>query len=194
MNAQDYSESTEKYIEQVRKKVDEKLDDLNEKVIQKLENTLDKAKASRKECGMSDEKLRILQMIKDRTLTPEEGLDLIQALDMSESSAGTGLAEPVSQSKADDSSEQTQANGKRKPRFLRIKVDDEESNKKVNIRIPIALAKFAGKFIPKHARHEIKEQGVEFDLDEILSQLENSEEGMIEVSEGDNKIVRIYCE
>jgi hypothetical protein len=194
MNAQDYSESTEEYIEQVRKKVDEKLDDLNEKVIQKLENTLDKAKASRKECGMSDEKLRILQMIKDRTLTPEEGLDLIQALDMSESSAGTGLAEPVSQSKADDSSEQTQANGKRKPRFLRIKVDDEESNKKVNIRIPIALAKFAGKFIPKHARHEIKEQGVEFDLDEILSQLENSEEGMIEVSEGDNKIVRIYCE
>ena len=194
MNAQDYSESTEEYIEQVRKKVDEKLDDLNEKVIQKLENTLDKAKASRKECGMSDEKLRILQMIKDRTLTPEEGLDLIQALDMSESSAGTGLAEPVSQSKADDSSEQTQANGKRKPRFLRIKVDDEESNKKVNIRIPIALAKFAGKFIPKHARHEMKEQGVEFDLDEILSQLENSEEGMIEVSEGDNKIVRIYCE
>jgi hypothetical protein len=194
MNAQDYSESTEKYIEQVRKKVDEKLDDLKEKVIQKLENTLDKAKASRKECGMSDEKLRILQMIKDRTLTPEEGLDLIQALDMSESSAGTGLAEPVSQSKADDSSEQTQANGKLKPRFLRIKVEDEESNKKVNIRIPIALAKFAGKFIPKHARHEMKEQGVEFDLDEILSQLENSEEGMIEVSEGDNKIVRIYCE
>lgn len=194
MNAPDYNESTEEYIEQVKKKVDEKLDDLKEKVIQKLENTLDKAKASRKECGMSDEKLRILQMIKDRTLTPEEGLDLIQALDMSESSAGTGLAEPVSQSRADDSSEQTQANGKRKPRFLRIKVDDEESNKKVNIRIPIALAKFAEKFIPKHARHEMKEQGVEFDLDEILNQLENSEEGMIEVSEGDNKIVQIYCE
>ena len=92
MNAQDYSESTEEYIEQVRKKIDEKLDDLNEKVIQKLENTLDKAKASRKECGMSDEKLRILQMIKDRTLTPEEGLDLIQALDMSESSALQNLS------------------------------------------------------------------------------------------------------
>jgi hypothetical protein len=194
MNAQNYSESAEAYTEQVKKKVDETLDDVKEKVTQKLENTLNKAKASRKESGMSDEKLRILQMIKDGTLTPEEGLDLIQALDMSESSAGTGLAVPVSQSRADDASEQPRANGKRKPRFLRIKVDDEESNKKVNIRIPIALAKFAGKFIPKHARHEMKEQGVEFDLGDILSQLENSEEGMIEVSEGDNKIVQIYCE
>jgi hypothetical protein len=194
MNAQNYNESTEEYTEQVRKKVDEKLEEVKEKVTQKLENTLDNAKASRKESGMSDEKLRILQMIKDGTLTPEEGLDLIQALDMSESSAGTGFVVPASQSRVDDSSKQPQANGKRKPRFLRIKVDDEESNKKVNIRIPIALAKFAGKFIPKHARHEMKEQGVEFDLDEILNQLENSEEGMIEVREGDNKIVQIYCE
>ena len=91
-------------------------------------------------------------------------------------------------------SEQPQANRKRKPRFLRIKVDDEGSNKKVNVRIPIALAKFAGKFIPKHARIEMKEQGMEFDLDEVLSQLENSEEGRIEVREGDSKIVMIYCE
>ena len=192
MNLRNYSESTQECIDQTRKNVDEKLDQVKKLVTQKIGNTLDKTIGSRKESGMSDEKLRILQMIKEGTLTPEEGLDLIQALDMSESSTGT--AEPASRSEAHDSSEQPRANSKRKPRFLRIKVDDEESNKKVNIRIPIALAKFAGKFIPKHARHEMKEQGVEFDLDEILNQLENSEEGMIEVSEGEKKVVQIYCE
>jgi hypothetical protein len=194
MNANTYNESTEEYIEQVKRKVDEKIDQVREKVVLKLDDTLEKAKTSKKEPGMPDEKLRILQMIKDGTLTPLEGLDLIQALEMSDGSAGTGLAVLASQSETGDSSEQSQANGKRKARFLRIKVDDGESNKKVNIRIPIALAKFAGKFIPKHARQEMKEQGVDFDLNEILDQLENSEEGMIEVSEGENKIVQIFCE
>jgi DUF4097 and DUF4098 domain-containing protein YvlB len=144
---------------------------------------------------MREEKLRILAMIKDGTLSPEEGLDLLEALESSRQ-AMMPLSEPEpGETPKAGTEEETTAEGRRKPRYLYIKVDDQESGKKVNIRIPITLAKFAGKFIPKHARHEMAAQGVDLDLQGIIEQLEKEgPQSIIEVTDGDKKIVRIYSE
>ena len=141
---------------------------------------------------MSSEKLRILEMIQDGKLTPEEGLELIQALD------SPGVA-AESYSVSSDSSESccgdTGHSHKKRARCLMIKVDDQDSGKNVNIRIPIALAKFAGKFIPKEAKAEMAAQGVDLDLGNILEQLQSETgDNLIEVTEGGKKIVKIYCE
>lgn len=146
---------------------------------------------------MSNEKLRILQMIKDGTVTPEEGLSLIQALESAGPRAGI-----MTRSGSDSKQEPEECcefegikSGKKKAKFLLIKVDDSESGKNVNIKIPIALAKFAGKFIPKEARSEMQAQGVDIDLDKLLGLLENECcENLLEVEEGGKKIVKICCE
>lgn len=148
---------------------------------------------------MSDEKLRILEMIKDGTISPQEGLDLIQALESSEKSL---IRATPDQSLLDinrSHSEETGNDGdaaasKRRPRWLYIKVNDEDG-KNVNIKIPISLAKFAGKFIPKDAKAEMSAQGIDLDVDGIMKILE--EEGpmnLIEVNDDDGKSVRIFTE
>lgn len=145
---------------------------------------------------MRDERLRIMQMIKDGTITPEEALELMEALESSES-ALVPLSEPETTEGPKEETREGEASSaaKRKPRYLYIKVDDQESGKKVNIRIPITLAKFAGRFIPKHAKHEMAAQGVDFDLQGIIEQLEREgPQSIVEVTDGDKKIVRIYSE
>lgn len=59
-------------------------------------------------------------------------------------------------------------------RVLRISIDDgdDESGQagtKVRVNVPIALARFATRFIPKDASSELHEQGI--DLEEILASL-----------------------
>jgi DUF4097 and DUF4098 domain-containing protein YvlB len=148
---------------------------------------------------MPNEKLRILEMIKDGTISPQEGLDLIQALEQSEKSlvratpdqSLPGITRPQSESANDSGGS---GSSKRKPHWLYIKVNDEDG-KNVNIKIPISLAKFAGKFIPKDAKAEMSAQGIDLDVDGILKVLED--EGpmnLIEVNDEDGKSVRIYTE
>jgi len=148
---------------------------------------------------MSDEKLRILEMIKDGTISPQEGLDLIQALEQSEKSLARTTPDQSLLDISRPQTESTNNNGgagstKRKPHWLYIKVN-EEDGKTVNIKIPISLAKFAGKFIPKEAKAEMSAQGIDLDLDGILKALED--EGpmnLIEVDDDEGKTVRIFTE
>jgi hypothetical protein len=148
---------------------------------------------------MDKEKLRILEMIKDGTVSPQEGLDLINALAASgtpATPASTQTSPPVSFDPCCHPEEEVmsdESQGCCKPRWLYINVDDQESGKKVNIRVPITLAKFAGKFIPKEARAEMREKGIDLDLTGILDQLtKEGQQDLVEVMEGDKKIVRIY--
>jgi hypothetical protein len=83
----------------------------------------------------------------------------------------------------------------KQPRWLYIKVDDTEEDKHVNIKIPFAFARAASKFIPKHAKAEMNAHGIELDIEQILNQLQTEgADNVIEVTEGDKKIVRIYTE
>jgi len=153
---------------------------------------------------MNEEKIRIMQMVKDGTISPEEGLDLIEAL------GRTSIVEPA---EPEESISEAVIAGSEplkkglfgrhrkgesnhcphgKAKWLYIQVN-EEDGKNVNIKIPLSLAKFAGKFIPNEAKKELKEQGIELDLDGILSILqEEGEMNLVEVNDEDGKTVRIF--
>lgn len=106
---------------------------------------------------MSDEKIKILEMIQNGKITAAEGLELLKALDDSfikqDNALNTGS------------------------RFLRIRVTSGQ-NKKVNVNIPLSLLKvatkfasFGMKFIPEEARQEMQKKGVdlsEIDFDELV--------------------------
>ena len=93
---------------------------------------------------MSEDRLRILKMVQEGKVSPEEGEDLIKAL-------GETVVSENTLSK--------------NPKFLKIKVRQGDKTK-VNVTIPMSLAKLGLKFIPKDAQMTLGEQKI--DLDEIL--------------------------
>lgn len=108
---------------------------------------------------MSDEKIKILQMIEEKKITATEGMELLNALD-----DDAGYEEKTNSS----------ANGKR---FLRVRVSGDKV-KKVNVNIPLNLVKVASKFatfgmgfIPDEARSEMERKGIDLskiDLEELV--------------------------
>jgi len=69
---------------------------------------------------------------------------------------------------------------RRRPRFLRIKVDaakDDGKTTNVDVRVPYALAKFALRFVPQEARRELESQGI--DISQLLEAAETMSEGKI---------------
>ncbi|HBE77936.1 MAG TPA: hypothetical protein DDW65_09190 [Firmicutes bacterium] len=130
---------------------------------------------------MSEEKLKILQMIQEGKINAAEGLELLKALEESEEPATgnkTIFTSAVSPNLAN--------------RFLRVRVYTE-NNTKVNVNLPLGLLKVASKFanfgtrfIPEAAREEMNRKGI--DLDQI-----NFEELIEQINQGlvDGKIVDI---
>lgn len=138
---------------------------------------------------MSDEKIKVLEMIQNGKITAGEGLELLKALDDSF----------IKQDGAQNTGS----------RFLRIRVTNGQ-NKKVNVNIPLSLLKVATKFasfgmklIPKEARQEMQKQGVdlsEIDFDELVQLIDQglANGKLVDVdtddqSEGHTK-VEIYVE
>jgi hypothetical protein len=72
----------------------------------------------------SEERLRILQMIQNGKITPEEGVRLLEALEKSDDRQPQGQAP-------------SQVNETRQPRWMRVVITDLKTNReKVNIRLP----------------------------------------------------------
>ena len=117
---------------------------------------------------MSEERLKILQMIQEGKVSAAEGLELLKALD--EATHETIHAVPGAP-----------AAGRLANRFLRIRVNSA-SAKKVNVNIPLNLVKVASKFaafgmnyIPDSARQEMTQKGIDLskiDLEELVLQIE----------------------
>ncbi len=107
---------------------------------------------------MSDEKSRLLQMVRDGKISVEEGVELLDALGSAENGA------PGPEKKPGD-------------RFLRVRVDSAEA--KVNVNIPLSLLKVAShlgnmitSFVPGEARREMAENGLDLsriDFGELVS-------------------------
>lgn len=123
---------------------------------------------------MSEEKLRILQMLQEGKINANEGLELLKALDETEPNA----AKPTSQLSN---------------RFLRVRINNDAGSTKVNVNIPLSLLKVVTKFanigmnyIPESARQEMLQKGID------LSQI-NAEDILKMVEEGltDGKLVDI---
>lgn len=123
---------------------------------------------------MIDEKRQILTMVREGKISVDEGLKLLEALESSAPGqpGGAGAGRPA--------------------KMLRVRVFDAEDNTKVNVNIPLALAKVAMKFIPKNVADEIKEQDI--DLDEILASITDATMGKIVDIDSDQAKVEVYVE
>jgi Asp-tRNA(Asn)/Glu-tRNA(Gln) amidotransferase B subunit len=136
---------------------------------------------------MSEEILKVLEMVRDGKISAEDGEKLLSAM---------GTEAPAKKL------------GK-KNSMLRVRVDVKDPDKKeqarVNVNVPLALAKKAVglmNFIPKDAKKELAEQGIDLDeinLKELIELFEDGEisEELVNVDAGDDTQgakVRVYVD
>lgn len=104
---------------------------------------------------MSNEKLRILEMIEQGKISAMDGLELLKAIE--------------SPSEVKSPTKSALSN-----RFLRVRVHGSTNVKKVEVNVPLSLIQVASnimKFIPKEAQSQMKEKGIDLstiDFDEIV--------------------------
>lgn len=128
---------------------------------------------------MREDILKVLKMVEEGKVKSEEALKLIEAMGVEEEMEPRG----------------------RKPSLLRVKVEDEDGMK-VNVNVPLKLAKIALRLIPKGVLEKIKIGSVELqtgleeiDPDELISALSEVPEGKIlEVKDPDGTSVEIAVE
>lgn len=119
---------------------------------------------------MHEEKMQILRMLEEGKVNAEEAARLLDALT--------------------ETPESTKSGG---GKMLRIRVTEPGTNKKkVNLRIPIGLAKIAAKFIPPKKKKELAGEGV--DIDQVLSQVTSENTGKIVDIESDEGLIEITIE
>ncbi len=115
------------------------------------------------------DKMKILEMIEQKIITPEEGAKLLKAVD-----------------------EPTQEVITNKPtKMLKIKVDSADGDK-VNITIPIEFARVAMKSSMVQVD---KLDEFDIDLDAVLQMIDSGAVGnLIDVETADGDVVKIYVE
>lgn len=124
----------------------------------------------------SEERLQILKMIEEGKITAAEGLELINALDVTDlplKKESAGVA-----------------------KWLRIRVRSEDDKTKVNVNLPLALVDIALKMGTKYAP-QLQEAGLEeIDMATISEAIKNGAEGkIIDVyDEKDKTTVEVYIE
>jgi len=120
---------------------------------------------------MQEERLRILKMLEDKKISVDDAAKLLDAT-------------PDARSGEDESQ------GKKK---LRVRITDPRTGKqRVNLTLPLGLAKLAAKFIPAKKKEELLIEGV--DLDAILSQVMSENIGKIVDVESDEGLIEISIE
>jgi hypothetical protein len=134
---------------------------------------------------MSRERSKILQMVADGTITPEDGEALLNRIDPAAKAAAAGEESP-------------RADEKKGPiKFLRVVVDGDD---KVNVRVPIGLIRTGIKLstlIPLHASEHLTEHGIDLsqfnnmDGDELMDALR---ELRVDVDSEDGDVIRVFCE
>ena len=129
--------------------------------------------------SLTEERLQILKMVQDGTITAEEAAKLLSALEMGAQSAD----------------EETATDGPRKKaRWLRIRVNNTSGNKeKVAINLPIGLVnigmKIGAKFVPELQDLESDE------VAEVIEQIKKGGIGkIVEVHNEDGEHVEIFVE
>ncbi|HEY8287091.1 MAG TPA: hypothetical protein VIJ28_22095 [Chloroflexota bacterium] len=131
----------------------------------------------------NEEQTRILQMVANGQISPAEAGDLLSALEPPTPRPSPIQAFPPAS---------TLGPRARSSRSLIIQVMDGERSK-VNVRIPLGLARAAERFLPRQAQQYLREQGIE--LGEMLGSVQGNEEptSLLEVDDDDTH-VRIAIE
>lgn len=128
---------------------------------------------------MSNETMKILEMIQEGKLTAAEGLDLLNAVDegksQQENSQPYAKVLPLSKAVTGE-------------RFLRVRVVGEKSLK-VNVNVPLSLIRSASKlvvyamsFVPADKREELERKGLDLkdlDVEGLARILDESLDGKI---------------
>jgi hypothetical protein len=139
---------------------------------------------------MSTERAKILQMVAEGKVTPEEGEKLLDALYTTGSKERQLHSEEGSESGKGDL-------GSGPLKYLRVTVDGDD---KVNVRVPIMLIRTGIKLstlLPLTASEHLTEHGIDLsqfnnlDGDELTEALR---ELHVEVDTEDGDIVRVFCE
>ena len=138
---------------------------------------------------MNEEVLKVLEMIREGKITPEEGEKLLAAM------------------RTDDKSDAPKRQIKNS--MLRVRVDvadpQEKEQVKVNVNIPLTLAKKAAgliSLIPKDAKTELADKGIDLEAINIAELIGLFEDGLlteelvnIDVGDSENGAkVRIYVD
>jgi len=135
---------------------------------------------------MSRERMKILQMVAEGTITPEAGEKLLSRLEPDRTT--TAPAEP----------ELDPGDRRAGPiKYLRLVVDGKD---KANVRVPIGLIRTGIKLtalMPLSASKHLSEHGIDLsqfndlDGDDLMEALR---ELKVDVDSGDGKTVRVFCE
>jgi len=138
----------------------------------------------------NEERARILRMVAEGKVTPAEAEDLLAALDAAPD-GGTRSTGPLATFGPESMPPPPGPPGPlrigKHRRSLVIQVK-EGGDSKVNVRIPLSLARAAGKFIPRHAQQQLAAYNI--DLEELLSGLSAAEgDGtLVEVKDGKDEV------
>jgi hypothetical protein len=131
---------------------------------------------------MNEEKMRVLKMIQEGKLTPEEGMQLLDVLD-----EGT----PVEAASKAARAEKTPARAEG-GRWFHVRVTDLETGKvRTNVRVPIGIVSMGMKM---GARFAPQVEGIEFDkLSEFITEGVTGQ--IVDVTDSDDgEHVEIYIE
>lgn len=132
------------------------------------------------------ERTRILGMVAEGVISPEEGADLLEALrDEARASQPASFAAPTAPPPTLPA---------RSRRTLVIQVRDGTGENgtpvnRVDIRIPFGLAKAASKFIPRQAHQILAEHDI--DLKEFIDEFIDSQEAgpLVQVTDGPSHVL-----
>ncbi|MCF7944024.1 MAG: hypothetical protein K9L75_00635 [Spirochaetia bacterium] len=142
---------------------------------------------------MTEERMRVLQMIADGKISAEEGAQLLESMGEEAADSRNSHTELSSYNGAEGQEKGGLSGIKGKK--LRIQVRSRETGKvKVNLKIPLRLARIAEKFVPKEAKKEMEEQGI--NISQIVDSLDELEDAtLVDVSDEDSgEDIRIYIE
>ena len=124
--------------------------------------------------NVSEERIKILEMVEEGKIDASEAMELLSALERN----------------------QEEIVPKNDVKWLRVRVSTMENESKVNVNIPLALVdvglKLAKTYDPK-----LKESGLDkIDIEEIMEAVKNGAEGkIVEVEDEENQTrVKVYVE
>jgi hypothetical protein len=140
--------------------------------------------------NLSEERGRILRMVASGEISPAEAEDLLSALEPPRQSENRPFGAPGNPPPPPP--QQAPMMRRNDGRNLVIQVTEGNENK-VNVRIPLGLARAASKFIPRNAKEYLAEY--DMNIDQLVESLAGAEGGntLVEVEDGDNH-VRIAVE
>jgi len=138
-----------------------------------------------------EERMKILQMVQEGKITPEDAAQLLEAISAGSASANASTARRTNVPNDPMGAEGSFGPG-RKPRFLRVRVTDTDTGRpRVNVRLPISMVsvglKMGSKFAP---------QVEGLDADQLMQIIESGELGQIVdvVDDEDGEHVEVFLE